>query len=71
MYKLNYKNIAILTLVVAAIIIFYSQPSRVVEFFYPDYFSEHAKPRDPFVFTIVLLGIILGVLGILTEKKKK
>ncbi len=68
MMRINYRNLAIVLLVLFAISIFYKDPSWVVELLYPDHFSDRAKPDDSMVFVICVLGVIAGVILVLLNR---
>ena len=42
MYRINYRNVAIIALVLFGVIVFYSEPDCVVELLYPDHFSDQS-----------------------------
>jgi len=67
MYNINYRNVAIISLVLLGIVVFYKDPDWVVELFYPDHFSDHAKPNDSMIFVLTLIGVIGGVIGVLLQ----
>ncbi len=67
MYRIIYRNVAIIALALFGVIVFYKEPDWVVELLYPDHFSDHSKPNDSMVFSLFLLGVIAGVIGILVQ----
>lgn len=71
MYRINYRNLAIVILVLAGIIVFYKHPSWVVELLYPDHFSDQSKPNDSFVFVICVLGVIAGAIMVLLDNPRR
>ncbi len=71
MYRINYRNLAIVILVLVGIIIFYKDPSWVVELLYPDHFSDQAKPDDSMVFVICVLGVIAGIIMVLVDGRNR
>ena len=71
MYRINYRNLAIITLVLFGLFIFYKDPSWVVELLYPDHFSDYAKPTDSLVFVICVLGVIGGIILVLVDSRNR
>ena len=69
MYRINWRNLAILVLTLTAVVIFYKDPDWVVELL-PDHFSDRAKPDDAMVFVICLLGVIAGLILVLLDRPK-
>ena len=69
--RINWRNVAVLTLIVTGLVVFYSEPTCVMELLIPDHYDHSRRPdrRASLPHVAIILMVIGGaVLFILDQK---
>jgi len=67
--RINWRNLAILILLLIMLVVFYAKPILVAEFLIPDHYDQSIRPDDAYPFVFVLLGLILGFVFVLLDQR--